>query len=271
MSLLSMSQVAWVSLDQVTVTETNVPVVFTDEDILQFIVLEQAQLFPMLDQDIYFDFLIQNSDKENKRIRIVACNKKIFSDLAETVLFLKIDHKDFAVFNLLPWRQREIRQAKKKELKILAVVVVCVSVFMLVVSFFYLHIAQQDKEKSKILAQRKKVVLSKLVRLEKSNQEIQTLVLHWKNRIDAAYRQSTVEKLLLIAEAQRPTNLVLEKMQWKEGVLLINGKSKEVEAIKVYINHLALNAVKAQLKFMGNSSDLEFPVQFQVEMKGFSL
>ena len=89
----SVAQPIFLNFDQVTVTEASVPAAFTDDDILQFVVIEQAQLFPMLDQAIYFDFLIKTSEsleEERKTIVIVACNSKDFLDLSATSAFFSL-------------------------------------------------------------------------------------------------------------------------------------------------------------------------------------
>lgn len=258
----------FVSLDQVIMTETHLPIVFTEEDILHYVFVEQAQLFPTLDQEIYFDFLIKSVDEENKQIVIVACNKRNFSDLASTVLFLKIAHEDFKTLNLLPWRQREKQLSKKKQRKILTIVAVGMSVFMLVISLFYIHQADQDKKRSTVLLHRKQAVISRLVVLEKSNQNLLELVDRWKNNIETAHHQSDLEKVLVMVESQRPGNMVLEKILWKKEGLLIKGKSERASTIKQYIANLMHNKMDAQLKFMGNSIDKTFPVQFEIEAEG---
>ena len=267
MSLSPMPQVAWVTLDHVIVTEISIPLAFTEDDVLHYVLIEQAQLFPTLDQEIYFDFLIKSADEENKKISIIACNKKDFLELAPTILFLKIAHDDFKTINLLPWRQREKNRIKKKELKILAIVAVSAGMVMLAVSLFYIHMAHQNKKRALALAHRKQMVISKLTVLEKSNQALQVLVDRRQNKINATHHQSDLEEILITAEVQRPQDLVLEKILWQNNRLIIKGKTKEAAAIKAYISHLAQNKIDAQLKFMGLSSDLSFPVKFEVEAR----
>ena len=267
MSPSPMPSIAWITLDHVIIAEASIPLAFTEDDILHYVLIEQAQLFPTLDQEIYFDFLIKSEDEENKKISIVACNKKDFLELAPTILFLKIAHDDFETINLLPWRQQEKNRIKKKELKILAIVAVSASMFMLAISVFYIHMAHHNKKRAMVLAHRKQIVISKLTALEESNQVLQALVDRRQNKINVARHQSDLEEKLKTAEVQRPQDLVLEKILWQNNILIIKGKTKEAAAVKAYISHLAQNKIDAQLKFMGVSLELSFPVKFEIEAK----
>ena len=74
-----------------------------------------------------------------------------------------------------------------------------------------------------------------------------------------------MEELFKIVEAQRPENIILDKVVWRENRVLLSGRSKEVSIIKVYLKNLSENEIEAQLKFMGNSVDHEFPVEFEIE------
>lgn len=260
-------ETALINFDQIIVTESSVPLAFTDDDILQFIVIEQAQLFPTLDQEIYFDFLIKNVDEENKKITIVAGNVKDCSNLAKTVLFLKIDHPDFERFNLLPWRQREKQRVKKRELKILGIVAAVTGLIMLIISFFYIHIAYENNKKLTLLSHRKKIVISKLVLLEKSNLELQSLVNRWNHRINIAQQQADLVVVLKAIKVLESENMVLEKIIWNKGVLLIYGKAETREIIKVYLAHLVKNKINGRVKLMEISDDHVLPVKFEIEAK----
>lgn len=264
----SISHTAFISVDQMTATETSVPVAFTEEDIMHYVLMEQAQLFPMLDQEIYFDFLIKSIDEEYKKVMVVACNMKDFSHLASTLRYLKISHEDFKTLNLLPWRQREKKRAQKQAFIIFGVVGVSVGLIVLIVSLCYLHIARLDEKKSALLSQRTQVLLSKLEMLEQSKQVFQSLMYRWQDQMSVMHHQSDIEKLLITIEVQRPENLVLAKIVYRKKKLLIKGKSKETSAIRGYVNNLRFHAISAKLTFMGSSADTVFPVQFEIEAEG---
>ncbi|MES2203735.1 MAG: hypothetical protein V4496_00790 [Pseudomonadota bacterium] len=264
---MSPSPIVWVSFDQVIVTETKVPCAFTEDDILHYVLIEQAQLFPTLDQEIYFDFLVKNVDEDNKKIVIAACNKKNFLDLDSSTLFLKIEDQSFSALNLLPWRQRNKKLAHKRQLKILAIVIVGTSILMLLLSLCFIHQKHQDKKRAIDLSYRKKVIIAQLSALEKSNQEVQTLIDLWGNEISNARHSLNLEAALKTVEFQRPENLMLDKITWKENKLLIKGRSKTSSAIKIYLKNLSENAMNAQLKFIGNAINQEFSIQFEIEIR----
>ncbi len=73
--------IAWVALDLVIFTEAWVPLAFTEDDILHYVVAEQAQLFPTLDQAIYFDFLVKEVEEENKKITQQRCFRRGSDDI----------------------------------------------------------------------------------------------------------------------------------------------------------------------------------------------
>lgn len=257
----------YLNLDQVIIAETHIPFAFTEEDILHYVLVEQAQLFPTLDQAIYFDFLIQEVEAESKKIVVVACNQKDISDLDSTVMFLKIRHEGFEALNLLPWRQRSKALLYKKQLKILVVVAISLSFFMLMIVFFYIHLAHQDKKRAVDLSHRKHAVLLKISALEKSNQEVQLLVDRWQGEIDNVQRQWDVQKMLKMIEGQRPEDIVLDKIVWKEDRWLIKGRSRGVSIVNRYLNNLSENKMKVQLNFIGNLVDSKFSVQFEIETR----
>lgn len=254
--------------DQVTIAETSVPFVFTEDDILHYILIEQARLFPTLDQEIYFDFLIKNINEESNTIIIAACNKKSILDLDCSVLFLKIKDENLEALNLLPWRQRNKKILHKKRLKMLVITAVITSFLMLTISLFYIYIAYQDKKHAINLSHIKHVMLLKINALEKSNQEVQTLADHWGNKIHNARDQLELENILKMVEIQRPENIVLNKISWKANRVLLQGEAKEISAVKAYLKHLTKNKINAQLKFMGNSTQKTFSVQFEIEVIG---
>lgn len=266
MSSSSLSQVAWVALQQVIVTETDIPSAFTDEDILQYILIEQAHLFPTLDQAIYFDFFIKSRGEESQKVVIVACNQSNVSPLSESVLFLKVDHEDFSSLNLLPWRQRNMRVIKKRQLKILCVVVFSASIMMLMVSLFYIHQAHEDQRQRVKFLQRKQALMTRLSVLEKSNQSLQSLVHLWGSRIENARAQRHLENSLRNIEMQRPENLVLDKIEWKESRLFVKGQAKNRRLIQSYFVRLERVGIKPKLNFIGNATNQRFLVQFELEI-----
>lgn len=268
MSQSSNRHTFYLNLDQVIIADAHLPAALTEDDILHYVLIEQAQLFPTLDQAIYFDFLVKSIEEENQKVVVVACNIKDFSDLPATILFLKIKHKDFEQLNLLPWRQRKKMLAKKREVKILTLVALSASVLMLIISFFYIYQAHQDEKRQMSLSHRKHILFSQLGELEKSNQALQVLVDRWKGRMENANYQENLEETLKMIEINRPEDILLDKISWREGRLILKGQSKEVSMIKTYIHYLAENKMDAQLKFMGASVDQAFPMQFEIEIIG---
>lgn len=262
---MSQSSIVFINLNQVTVAEASVPVTFMDEDILHYILVEQAQLFPMLDRAIYYDFLVKSVSEDRKAIIIVACNVKDFLYLDASVTFLKVAHEDFNALNLLPWRQREKDRARKKEIKLFGIVAILTSVFMLIVSLFYLHLKHEDVKRAHLLTQKKQHLLSKLVLLEESREGLSAFIASWKNQIDIAHHQSHLERMLVMIESQRSANMVLEEIVWKSNKLLIKGVSKDASVVKEYMNQLQENKIAAHLKFMGHAVDQIFSVQFHLE------
>ncbi len=234
----------------VALVEASIPVVFNDDDILQYIHIEQAKLFPMLEEEIYFDFFAPNIDEENKKLLVAACNVKKFSRLELVLKALKINWVKLGVFqddlknhegrnlnnfNLLPWRQFERKRATKVQLKIFGSVALMTGVIMLIASIFFIKIDRHDKEKEILFFTQEKENLSKFAALKSVNKNLSTLAERWKNQVEIAHSQAHLVNLLMMVESQRPDNLVLDTITWSNNGLLLKGRVKKTMMIKVYL------------------------------------
>ncbi|MBP9726668.1 MAG: hypothetical protein KBD83_04310 [Gammaproteobacteria bacterium] len=264
----------------VVFAEASVPVVFNEDDILQYIHIEQAKLFPMLEEEIYFDFSVPNIDEENKNLVVAACNVKKFSKLELVLKALKINWVKLGIFqedlqnhegrnvnnfNLLPWRQLEKKRAAKAQLKIFGSVALMTAVIMLIASIFFIKIDRHDKERQILFFTQEKENLLKFAALKSVNKNLSTLAERWKDQVEIAHDQAHLVNLLMMVESQRPDNLVLDAITWSKNGLLLKGRVKKAMMIKVYLDNLHQHAVEGEIKFIGNSADKKFPIQFEIK------
>jgi Tfp pilus assembly protein PilN len=264
MSQSPITHTIFLTLDQVVVANTHVPITFTEEDIVQYVMIEQAPLFPTLDQAIYFDFLVTSEDEETKKIAVVACNMKDFSSVASTLQFLKVSHEEFTALNLLPWRQRRKEYLKKKQRKIFFMIGVSVSVVMLIICLWFFYVAHQDEKRRHQVTAHLHQQTKKLTTLEASNDQYQQLQQVWQGYINIAQEQENLEKALIIIESQRPLGLCLQEIQWHEKTLFLTGYAPNVDAVKFYISQLQRSHLQAKLKSLKNSEKKSPVVTFEI-------
>ncbi len=264
----------------VVLAEARIPVMFSEDDILQYIYIEQAKLFPMLEESIYFDFFAANIDEENKKLLVAACNVEKFSKLELVLKALKINwvklgvfqedlqnHEDRNLnnFNLLPWRQLGRRRATKVQLKIFGSVVLMTGVIMVIASMFFIKIADHDKEKEILFFTQEEENLLKFTALKRVNKDLAAFAERWKSQVKNSQRQAHLVNLLMMIESQRPESLVLDTITWNKNGLNLKGRAKKTILIQVYLDHLHEHAVEGEIKFIGNSSDKKFPIQFEIK------
>ena len=264
----------------VVLAEASIPLVFNEDDILQYIYIEQAKLFPMLEEEIYFDFFVPNIDEENKKLLVAACNVKKFSKLELVLKALKINWVKLGIFqddlqnhggrnlnnfNLLPWRQLERKRATKAQLKIFWSVALMTGVIMVIASMFFIKIAEHDKEKEILFFTQEKENLLKFTALKSVNKDLATLVERWKGQVEISHSQAHLVNLLMMIESQRPENLILDTITWNKNGLHLKGRAKKTIMIQVYLDHLHQHAVEGEIKFIGNSADKKFPIQFEIK------
>jgi len=252
--------------------ETHVPLAFNEDDIMQYIKVEQAQLFPTLEESIYVDFLIISETSEVKVIKITACNMNLFSELiflAKTLKIscahLSVDCEDLKMLNLLPWRQLEKDASQKRRHKILGVVAISVGLITLSISLFFIKLAKDDKKSEGIIFSHFQRKMIELESAENLNQHYHQLIQRWNFQIENARNQLRVVKILRMVEEQRPENLLLDKIIWNKNNLLLKGRAKDSVMIKSYFSHLKKNAFDGGVKFLGQTSDKKFPFQFEIE------
>ncbi len=265
---------------QVILTESSVPMVFTADDVLQYIHIEQAKLFPMLDEEIYFDFFTSNIDGENKKLVIAACNVKKIA-MVEPLLkpfnihwaklgifqdkFLENRDKNLDNINLLPWRQIEKKSTTIKQLKILGIIAIGIGVIMLIISTIFIKLKKHDKQKETIIVYHVTENLSKLEMLKSVNKDLDMLAKRWKTQTEIAHNQARLVKLLMIIESQRPENLVIDSILWNKNELSLKGRAAKSILIKSYFERLQQHAVEGRIKYIGRSSDQKMTVQFEIE------
>ena len=266
----SIVQTIFLTFDQVMVASALVPISFTEEDIVHYVMVEQAQLFPTLDQDIYFDFLITSLDEENKKITIVACNMKDISSCASTLQYLRVSHEEFNTLNLLPWRQREKKRFQQKQRRIIYITSIIVIVIMSIICLWFFYMAHHNKSRLQEVIRHLQEQEKKLTTLELSHEQYQQLQHVWKNYIEIAQQQEKLVKILASVESQRPPGLFLEEILWQENSFILKGYALNGDAVKAYITLLGWSHIQAGLKSLKNHDDKLQLVKFEIFIEELS-
>lgn len=256
-------------------SEATVPNTFNDEDVLQFIKVEQAKLFPVLNEHIYIDFYIKEMterQENEKQIIIVACNASDFVEVNKITQLLHLDwtglHIDLEEvknLNLLPWRERIQREKHKKQRKNLSILTISLSFIMLIISLFFIKMAKTDRERENKITSKIINITPSIKNLEKINQDYQVLMQRWGLYAKNAKNQSKIAKTLIAIETQRPENLIVDNIKWRENILLMQGRARENGAIKKYLENLRKNNINGKLNLMSNLMDKTLPLQFEIE------
>lgn len=250
-------------------SETSIPIAFSEEDVMHYIAVEQAQLFPTLDEHIYFDFSTISEQEAVKTITIVACNVQAFIAFELLLKSLKLHWAYLGLapvgLNLLPWRQRDQERIEKKRWNFFLMAGFVVSVVMLIISLCLINLVKQDRARSDGFFIVRKEIMAEIFGLEKLNKKYQILLHRWRQKTNIARQQSHLEKTLVAVDLQRPENVVLEVIFWEKSVLFLKGTASSSIVIKEYLERLRSQSINVRLKFMGNSLNASLPIQFEIE------
>ncbi len=229
----------------VVVSQATIPVTFNEEDILQFIHIEQAKLFPMLEQEIYVDFMVSSLDQEHQHLVIVACSCRYFSRLFVMLEALSLSIlglffiKDKSVaLNLLPWRQVEKNKRYKQLCKKIFLFYGLAFVIFFIVSVIFISRAIHDNKKNRDIGQKIEQQQKALSELEKINHAYQQLLQEWRFGINNARIQLGLEKKLIWIDELRPAELVVDKIMFQDNELLVYGRSPIEKSFSLYIERL---------------------------------
>lgn len=260
----------FLSEEDIFSVDTSLPARFSDDDILQYISLEQAKLFPMLDEKIYVDFFKISEDSENYKLSIVACNAKSLVFLQGLCVFLKLRWQYLglqqaqSIYNLLPWRALTEKAYKKKFLKIIVIFTFSFGFVLLLLSIFLFSILQKDKQQERIYDSVVTSIRPKLIELEKTNDQYQQIFKQWKHQEKMVEQQFQLAQILLLIEPQPLDHVEIIKIVYEKNIIKILGKAREIQQVDRYLERFYQD-IHANLLFVGHADDNIFPVQFEIE------
>lgn len=259
--------------DWLSFSETQLPSTFKEEDMLEWIYLEQASLFPMLDEEIYFDFNPIHIDESHKKIQIAACNQSLFvflesalSSLPLKWTHLNIDHPKFDSLNLLPWRQNQKKDHNKKTCFLInSFLMILIILLMIIYIFLNMNINNLKKFNNEIIEKNNEAIIS-LDLLEKSNKENEK----WNRLFDINSSISNDQKILknklIFIETERPFFVILNEIKMDNHQIYLYGISKKEENVYDYLNYLNKINQKAKIKSIKKIEKEDFGIEFEIIM-----
>lgn len=244
---------ASISPSTIFTKKIRVPSSLSDEEVVEYIKLEQAILFPQCSEKIYFDFKCLSSSNDEKTLQIYVVDAQEINFLLEGFLarklhievltnehFLpegllrKVVSVNSGCINLMPWRCRQ-RHRLKARVRLLALLFLVLSVVCLVLIGGMLHARNQRLVvQSDLLDKRSEQQKNSFFKLQNRQKKFYTLQKNYHNYQKQLQRFHKTICVLIFADTSRPEGLLLTQIASENGRILLSGRASSVLSLNRY-------------------------------------
>lgn len=268
----------YISLDKNQLSQPAVitlPENYSEQDIENFIIQEQASLFPQSQGELFFDFLINKNERNKQEVKIFSLEKKSYE---YQIICLRKNNFNLVFLgcdkvNFFPWREVERKNKKKK-------LVISVSLgFSSAIIFLILwSVLENQKNNSiNISINNSKQEISRQQKLLKNGLGLKKNYENKVSDLQARYQSkaelSFVLYLLTKIDALRPLGLQLDNIHFFDKKIIISGEAKNLLSVQKYeksLNSISLSdqisrvTPKAKIQSLKNIKHSQFFQYFEI-------